>query len=263
VRYLTFVGQLLQGDFGISYRLGIPVSRLLAERLPATVELAACGVLLAVLIGIPAGIYTAIRRGSVPAQFLLTTSLIGVSLPTFLIGIFLILIFSVSLGWLPSFGRGTVVDLGWWSTGLLTLDGLKSLVLPAITLAFFQTTLIIRLVRAEMQEVLEQDYIRFARARGLPERTIWFSEALKNTLMPVVTIIGLQMGAVVAFAIITESVFQWPGLGLAFIQAVNTSDIPVLSSYLVLVSVFFVALNLCVDLIYYRIDPRLRIRGAN
>lgn len=262
VRYFDFLAKFFQGDFGVSYRLNMPVSTMLAERLPATVELAACGILLAIFVGIPLGIYTAIRGKSWIAQGLLMGSLVGVSLPTFLIGMFLILIFSVELGWLPSFGRGETVAIGWWQTGFLTRSGLASFILPSITLAFFQATLIVRLVRAEMQEVLETDYIRFARARGLRQKTIWFREALKNTLIPVMTIIGLQMGAVVAFSIITETVFQWPGIGLMFIQAVNYADVPVLATYLVLVSIFFVTLNLCVDLLYYRVDPRLRAPGA-
>ncbi|TPW32108.1 ABC transporter permease [Martelella alba] len=258
VRYAAFVWRMLHGDFGVSYRLGMPVASLIAARLPATLELSFCAVFLSIIVGIPAGIYTAIRRNSLSSHVLLIGSLVGVSLPTFLIGMFLILFFSVDLGWLPSFGRGDTVSLGGWNTGFLTLSGLRSLILPTITLAFFQTTLIVRLVRAEMLEVLEEDYIRFARARGLSDRVIWFKEALKNTLVPVTTIIGLQMGAVIAFSIITETVFQWPGLGLLFINAVEFADVPILASYLVLVSAFFVVLNLAVDLLYYRIDPRLR-----
>lgn len=258
VRYGLFLWKVLQGDFGVSYRLSQPVSEILATRLPATLELAGCAVVLAVGLGIPVGVFTAIYKDSWVSQAFLMGSLVGVSLPTFLIGIFLILLFAVTLGWLPPFGRGDTVAIGGWTTGLLTASGLKSLVLPTLTLAFYQATLIIRLVRAEMLEVLDQEYIRFAKARGLPQRTIWFREALKNTLVPVMTIIGLQMGGVVAFSIITETVFQWPGLGLLFIQAVSFADIPVLSSYLVLVSAFFVGLNLCVDFLYYIVDPRLR-----
>tara|TARA_R110002020_G_scaffold66473_7_gene174717 strand:- start:559 stop:1539 length:981 start_codon:yes stop_codon:yes gene_type:complete len=258
VQYASFLGKMLTGDFGISYRLSMPVADLIAERLPATLELAACAIFLAIVIGIPLGIFTAIRRKSWASQAILMGSLVGVSLPTFVIGMFLILIFSVNLGWLPAFGRGETLTVGGWSTGFLTASGLRSLILPAIMLAFFQTTLIIRLVRAEMLEVLEQEYIRFARARGLSDHIIWFGEALKNTLVPVMTIIGLQMGSVIAFSIITETVFQWPGLGLLFIQAVENADIPVLATYLVLVSAFFVGLNLVVDLLYYLVDPRLR-----
>lgn len=258
VRYGIFVWNLIQGDFGVSYRLSMPVSQLLADRLPATLELSLCAVVLAIATGIPVGVLTAIRKNSWYSQALLMGSLVGVSLPTFLIGIFLILFFSVNLGWLPPFGRGEVVTVFGWPTGLLTTSGLKALILPTITLAFYQATLIIRIVRSEMLEVLEQDYIRFARARGLSQRTIWFGEALKNTLVPVMTVIGLQMGGVVAFSIITETVFQWPGLGLLFINAVSFADVPVIGTYLVLVSAFFVALNLCVDFLYYIVDPRLR-----
>ena len=214
-------------------------------------------------MGIPAGVYTALRRNSTLAHVLLAASLVGVSLPTFLIGILLILVFAVQLGWLPSFGRGETVALGWWTTGLLTTSGLRSLILPSITLALFQTTLIMRLVRSEMLEVLRTDYIKFARARGLPDRLVYFGHALKNTLVPVITITGLQLGAIIAFAIITETVFQWPGMGLLFIQAVNFADIPVMAAYLCFIAVVFVAINLTVDLLYYAVDPRLRIeRGA-
>jgi peptide/nickel transport system permease protein len=218
---------------------------------------------MALVFGIPMGVYTALRPRSPLAQVFLAGSLIGVSLPTFLIGIILIMIFAVYLGWLPSFGRGATVKLGWWSTGLLTADGLRALVLPAITLCLFQMTLIMRLVRAEMLEVLRTDYIRFARARGLPSRLVNFGHALKNTLVPVITITGLQLGAVIAFAIITETVFQWPGVGLMFIQAVSSVDIPVMAAYLVLVAFVFVVINLVVDILYYVVDPRLRVdRGA-
>ena len=214
---------------------------------------------LALLLGVPMGIYTGLHRDSWASQAMLAVSLVGVSLPTFLIGILLILIFAVMLGWLPSFGRGTVVHIGWWTTGLLTVDGLRALILPAITLALFQMTLIMRLVRAEMIEVLRTDYIKFARARGLTNRAVNFGHALKNTLVPVITITGLQLGSIIAFAVITETVFQWPGMGLMFIQAVTFADIPVMAAYLVLVGFFFVVINLVVDLLYYVVDPRLRI----
>jgi peptide/nickel transport system permease protein len=235
------------------------VSRLIVERLPATLELSFVAALLALAFGIPMGIYTALRPRSWFSHLLLAASLAGVSLPTFLIGILLILVFSVTLGWLPSFGRGDVVMLGWWSTGFLTVSGLKSLILPSITLGLFQMTLIQRLVRSEMLEVLRTDYIRFARARGLTDRAVHFRHALKNTLVPVITITGLQLGAIIAFAIITETVFQWPGMGLLFIQAVGFADVPVMAAYLCLVAVFFVVINLTVDLLYYAVDPRLRI----
>ena len=258
VQYLRFVGNAIQGDFGISYRTAEPVSTLIAERLPATLELAFVSALFALVIGTLLGIYTAIYRDGFIAHTIMSTSLIGVSLPTFLIGVLLIWLFAVELGWLPSFGRGETVQLGFWSTGFLTASGLKSLILPAITLGLYQMTLIMRLVRAEMLEVLRQDFIRFARARGLSERVVYFSHALKNTMIPVITVAGLQLGAIVAFAIITETVFQWPGVGLMFINAVFFVDIPVMSAYLLLVGTVFVVINLLVDLLYLAIDPRLR-----
>jgi len=259
VQYVQFVGRALRGDFGLSLRQAQPVSKLIAERLPATLELSAVAALFALVGGVAMGVYTALRRDSWLSQLLLAASLVGVSLPTFLIGILLILVFAVLLGWLPSFGRGDTVSLGWWTTGLLTASGLKSLILPAITLGLFQMTLIQRLVRSEMLEVLRTDYIKFARARGLTDRTVHFGHALKNTLVPVITITGLQIGAIIAFAIITETVFQWPGMGLLFIQAVGFADIPVMAAYLCLVALFFVVINLVVDLLYYVVDPRLRI----
>jgi peptide/nickel transport system permease protein len=262
VQFIKFVGNAVQGNFGISLRLGRPVSQLLVERLPATLELAMTAALIGLFVGIPLGIYTALKRDSWSSRALLTTSLVGVSLPNFLIGIFLILIFAVWLGWLPSFGRGDTTLLGYWSTGLLTVSGLKALVLPAITLGFYPLTLIMRVVRAEMLEVLRSDYIKFARARGLSDNAVYFGHALKNTLIPVITITGLQLGALIAFAIITESVFQWPGMGLLFIQAVQFADIPVMAAYLSLVGLIFVVINLAVDLLYYVVDPRLRIERA-
>jgi peptide/nickel transport system permease protein len=251
-----------QGELGISYRMGKPVAELIAERLPATMELVLLSALLALLIGVPMGVYTGLKRHSWLSRVFLTVSLIGISLPTFLIGILLILIFGVWLGWLPTFGRGGTVDVGLWETGFLTLQGWSHLIMPAFTLALFQLTLIMRLVRAEMLEVLRTDYIKFARARGLRSRTINFGHALKNTLVPVITIMGLQIGALLAFSIITETVFQWPGMGLLIIQAIQFVDIPIMSSYLVLIALFFVLINLAVDLLYYAVDPRLRIERS-
>ncbi|MCS6932531.1 MAG: ABC transporter permease [Acetobacteraceae bacterium] len=263
VQFATFLWNAVRGEFGISYRLSRPVAQLILERAPATLELAFAAALLALLVGVPMGVYTGLHRNSWLSRLFLTFSLIGVSLPTFLIGILLILCFSVWLGYLPSFGRGDVVELGWWSTGLLTASGLRALILPAVTLGLLQMTLIMRLVRAEMLEVLRTDYIKFARARGLTNRAVHFRHALKNTLVPVITVTGLQLGAIIAFAIVTESVFQWPGMGFLFIQSVATADIPVMSAYLLLIAVLFVTINLIVDILYYVVDPRLRIgRGA-
>jgi peptide/nickel transport system permease protein len=262
VQFGHFLANAVQGEFGLSLRQGAKVSRLIAERLPATLELALVAGVLALAIGIPMGVYTALRRGSFMSQLFMGISLLGVSLPTFLIGILLILVFSVNLGWFPSFGRGDVVQVGWWTSGLLTPNGWLHVALPAVTLAIFQLTLIMRLVRAEMLEVLRTDYIKFARARGLSDRAVHFSHALKNTLVPVMTITGLQLGGLIAFAIITETVFQWPGMGLLFIQAVTFADIPVMAAYLCLIALIFVVINLTVDLLYFAVDPRLRVHKA-
>jgi peptide/nickel transport system permease protein len=264
LQYLDYLWAALHGNFGISYRMARPVSVLIAERLPATVELAVTSAVLAVVVGVPMGVYTGIRRNSFVSRIFMIFSLLGVSLPTFLIGILLILVFSVLLGWLPSYGRGDVVQFAHWSTGFLTLSGLKALILPAITLALFQMTLIMRLVRSEMLEVLRSDYVKFARARGLSERAINFGHALKNTLVPVITIIGLQLGGLVAFSIVTETVFQWPGMGLLLEQSITAADMPIMAAYLQLIAVVFVVINLLVDLLYYAVDPRLRVgRGAH
>ena len=262
VQFWHFLVNAAQGEFGLSLRQGAKVSRLIAERFPATLELALVAAFMALLIGIPMGVYAALRRGTFLSQVFMTISLLGVSLPTFLIGILLILVFAVGLGWFPSFGRGDTVGFGWWTTGLLTAKGWHHITLPAVTLAVFQLTLIMRLVRAEMLEVLRTDYIKFARARGLTDRAIHFGHALKNTLVPVMTITGLQLGGLIAFAIITETVFQWPGMGLLFIQAVTFADIPVMAAYLCLIALIFVVINLIVDLLYFVVDPRLRVDRA-
>lgn len=259
VQFVRYAGQAATFDFGSSYQFKQPVSDLIGERAPATLELSLTSALLALLIGVPMGVFTGLYPQRWISRLFLGGSLVGVSLPTFLIGILLIFIFSVELGWLPSFGRGDVVRLGWWSTGFLTLSGLRSLILPAITLGLFQMTLIMRLVRGEMLEVMRTDFIRFARARGLTDRAIHFGHALKNTLIPVITITGLQLGSIIAFAIITEQVFQWPGMGLLFIQAVANVDIPIMAAYLLLSAFIFVTINLVVDILYAAVDPRIRV----
>jgi len=259
VQFVRFIGNAVQGEFGLSLRQGRQVSALIAERFPATLELAFAAAIIALGVGVPLGVYSALRRGRFGSQIVMTLSLLGVSLPTFLIGILLILFFSVTLKWLPSFGRGDTVSLGGWTTGLLTVDGWRHIVLPAVTLSVFQLALILRLVRAEMLEVLRTDYVKFARARGLQDRAVYFGHALKNTLVPVITITGLQLGSLIAFAIITETVFQWPGMGFLFIQAVQFADIPVMAAYLCLIALIFVVVNLVVDLLYFAVDPRLRI----
>ncbi|MGQ3027236.1 MAG: ABC transporter permease [Ferrovibrionaceae bacterium] len=262
IRFVRFVGNSLQGNFGLSYRTAEPVGRMIAERLPATLELSLVAATFALIVGLMMGVYTGLYRNSWLSRAFMTISLIGVSLPPFMVGILLILVFAVLLGWLPSFGRGDVVKIGGWTTGFLTISGWKALILPAVTLGLFQMTLITRLVRAEMLEVLRTDYIKFARARGLSNRAVNFGHALKNTLVPVITITGLQLGAIIAFAIITETVFSWPGIGLLFIQSVYFADIPVMSTYLVMIGLIFVIINLIVDLLYFAVDPRLRLGGG-
>jgi peptide/nickel transport system permease protein len=259
VQFARFVVNAVQGEFGISYRIQRPVADLIAERMPATLELVGASAVLAIFLGIPLGVYTGINRDSWISRVILTGSLVGVSLPTFVIGILLIYLFAVALGWLPSFGRGEATQVGWWSTGFLTVSGWKAIILPSVTLALFQMTIILRLVRAEMLEVMRTDYIKFARARGLPDRMVNFGHAFKNTLVPVITIIGLNVGSLIAFSIITETVFQWPGMGFLFIQAVGFADVPVMAAYLVMVAVIFVGINLFVDVLYFVVDPRLRV----
>lgn len=262
VQFGRFMANAARGEFGISYRIQRPVADLIAERMPATLELVIASAILSVFLGIPMGVYTGINTNSWLSRIFLVGSLIGVTLPTFVIGILLIYLFAVYLGILPSFGRGEAVQLGWWSTGLLTASGWKAILMPSVTLALFQMTLILRLVRSEMLEVMRTDYIKFARARGLPDRVINYGHAFKNTLVPVITIVGLNLGSLIAFSIITETVFQWPGMGFLFIQAVGFADIPVMAAYLVLVAVIFVSINLAVDMLYFVVDPRLRVSGT-
>lgn len=261
-QYGAFIFNMLHGDLGMSLRQGLPVADLLKEKMPATLELAFVSAMASTLIGIPLGVIVALKRNTAWASWLMGLSLIGISLPTFFIGILLILVFSVWLGWLPSYGRGETTAFGWWTTGLFSGDGWAHIILPAATLAIFQIALLMRLVRSEMLEALRTDYIRFARARGIPHRKIYFRHALKNTLLPVITITGLQIGGIIAFSIVTETVFQWPGMGLMFIQAVQFADIPVMAAYLCLISLIFVVINLIVDLLYFAVDPRLKVDAA-
>ena len=260
VQFSRFLGNVIQGDFGISYQLKREVSDLIAERMPATLELVFVSAILAIVVGVILGVYTGIHRDSFVSNIILVVSLAGVSLPTFIIGIMLIYLFSAILGVLPSFGRGEVVDLGLWSTGFLTVSGLKALILPSVTLSLFQMTYVIRLVRAEMMEILQTDYIKFAKARGIKKNTINYKHALKNGLIPVITITGINIGTLIAFSIITETVFQWPGMGLLFINAVYFVDIPIMSAYMIMVAFIFVMINFIVDITYYFIDPRIRIK---
>ncbi|MBT5296609.1 MAG: ABC transporter permease [Octadecabacter sp.] len=259
-QFARFTGDMLRGDFGFSYRTRQPVAEMIATRIPATLELGIVALLISLFVGIPAGVYTALRPRGVATQAILMLTLVGVSIPTFVIGIMLIFFFGVQLGWLPTFGRGGTVNLGGWETSFLTVDGWRALILPAITLGVYQLTLTMRLVRAEMMEVMQSDYIRFATARGVPMGRLYFKHALANTMVPVITIIGLQFGGVIAFSIVTESVFQWPGMGLLFLESIRFVDIPVMGVYLVVIAFFFVLVNLIVDLLYMVIDPRLRVK---
>jgi peptide/nickel transport system permease protein len=261
-QYTRFIGNVLQGDFGLSYRIKRPVSTLILERLPATLELVFVSALIALVVGIGLGVYTGIKRYTWISRIVMSLSLVGVSLPTFIIGIALIYLFAVHLRWLPSSGRSGAIDLGFWKTSLLSVDGWRAIVLPAITLSLFQLTMILRLVRAEMLEVMRADYIKFARARGLAERSIYFVHALRNTLVPVITVIGLNIGGLIAYSVITETVFQWPGTGLMFIQAVDFVDVPIMAAYLIFVALLFVVINLIVDILYFVVDPRIRLGGS-
>jgi peptide/nickel transport system permease protein len=262
VQFFHFIANAARGNFGLSYRTSEPVGRLILERVPATLELSFCAAVFVLFVGVPMGVYTGLYPKHWSSRLLQAVSLIGISLPTFLIGILLILVFAVTLHWLPSFGRGDTVKVGWWVTNFLTVSGLKALILPAITLGLFQLTLIMRVVRSEMLEVMRTEYIKFARARGLTNRAINFGHALKNTLVPVITVAGLQLGSLIAFAVVTETVFAWPGVGQLFIQSVQFSDIPVMAAYLLLIGLFFVLVNLIVDLLYFAVDPRLRSQGG-
>ncbi len=262
IQFLRFTGDIVRGDFGYSYRTRQPIGEMLLSRIPATLELGTVALLISLIVGIPAGVYTALRPRGAVNQTILISTLVGVSIPTFVIGIFLIFLFGVYLGWLPTYGRGGTVEIGWWESSLFTLEGWRSLILPSITLGVYQLTLTMRLVRAEMMEVMRTDYIRFATARGVPWRSLYFRHALGNTMVPVITIIGLQFGGVIAFSIVTESVFQWPGMGLLFLESIRFVDIPVMGVYLVVIAFFFVVINLAVDLLYLAIDPQLRVREA-
>ncbi len=262
-QFVQFATNLASGNFGYSYRTRQPINEMILSRLPATLELGIVSLLISLFVGIPAGIYTALHRGGILANSILTSTLVGVSIPTFVIGIFLIFVFGVQLGWLPTFGRGEVVSLGWWKTNFLTIDGWRSLLLPALTLGVYQLTLTMRLVRSEMQDVMKSDFIKFAIARGINKRSVHFNHAFRNTLVPVITIIGLQFGGIIAFSIVTESVFQWPGLGLLFLDSIRYVDIPVMSVYLVLIALMFVVINLVIDLLYAVIDPRVRNRSPH
>jgi peptide/nickel transport system permease protein len=259
-QYWRFVQNALRGDLGTSFAFNQPAIGLILERVPATLELAVTAMALSVLMGIPAGMYAAIRPQSWGAKLILSASLLGISLPVFWLGIILILVFSVQLGWLPSSGRGETVLIAGVRSGLFTPDGLRHLLMPAFTIAVFQLALNVRLVRAGMLEVMLQDFVKFLKAKGLSERRVVFVHALKNILIPVVTVLGLQLGNLIAFAVVTESIFAWPGMGKLVIDSIHALDRPVVLAYLLVVAVLFVCLNFVVDLLYTVLDPRIRLR---
>ena len=259
VQYGRFLWNAAHGNFGKSYVSRVAALGLILERFPASFELAVTAVLMAFTVGVGLGVIVALKPYALRNRLIMAGSLGGISIPTFLMGIVLIMVFAVYLGILPPFGRGETVKLGLWRTGLLTLDGIKHLILPATTLAMYQLAVLMRLTRAGMREVLTEEYVKTAWAKGLPPRKVIFKHALRNVMIPVVTISGLQFGELIAFSIITETVFQWPGMGFLFIQAVHFADIPIMVAYLVMIALFFVIINLIVDLLYFLVDPRLRL----
>ncbi len=263
VQYWRFLKRAVKGDLGNSYFFKRPALEVIMEKLPATVELVMGATLIILLFSIPIGVYCAINPRNWFTRLMMGTSIIGISIPVFLTAILLIYLFSIELGWFPSFGRGeTIVIFGGWHTGLLTSDGLMHLVLPSVALSSIMLPLFIRLIRSEMMEVLEQEYIRFAWAKGLTRRRIWFLHALKNTLLPVITVGGVQIGTMIAYTILTETVFQWPGMGFLFLEAVNRVDTPLIIAYLIVVGLIFVVTNTLVDLIYGLVNPTVKLTGG-
>ncbi|MUM76929.1 ABC transporter permease subunit [Pseudodesulfovibrio sp. F-1] len=262
IQYVRFLGAAVQGDLGQSYFFKRPASEVIIKKAPATLELVFCASLIIVLLSVPLGIYAAIRPKTLFSRFIMSGSIVGVSMPVFLTAILLIYIFSVELKWLPSFGRGeTVLLFGWWDTGLLTVDGLLHLIMPSIALSSIMLPLFIRLIRSEMMEVLESEYVKYAWAKGLKPRRVWWVHAFKNTLLPVITVGGVQLGIMVAFTILTETVFQWQGMGSMFIESVERSDTSLMVAYLVFVGFVFVLVNTAVDIIYGLVNPTVRVAG--
>ncbi|MDP3408305.1 ABC transporter permease [Bosea sp. (in: a-proteobacteria)] len=258
-QYLSFLHGALHGDLGRSFVYNEPALKVILQRMPATLELALCAMLLSTVIGIPLGLYAGLKPNAPMARVIMTGSILGFSLPGFWVGLLLIMVFAVQLGWLPSGGRGEtrqLLGIGW---SFLTLDGLQHLVLPALNLALFKISLVMRLVRAETREVIPQDYIRTARAKGLPESSVIFRHLLKNIMIPVVTIIGLEFGSVIAFSVVTETIFAWPGMGKLIIDSIHVLDRPMIVAYLMIIVLMFVVINLLVDCLYTALDPRVRL----
>jgi len=262
IQYGRFLGKALQGDLGNSYFYKRPATEVILEKAPATLELVLISSLIIVVFSVPLGIFSAIRPKHLFSRLLMGGSIVGVSIPVFLTAIMMIYVFSIKLGWLPSFGRGELVMIGGWGSGLLTLDGWLHILMPSVALSSIMLPLFIRLIRAEMMEVLESEYIKFAWAKGLSNRRVWFVHAFKNTLLPVITVGGVQLGVTIAFTILTETVFQWQGLGFMFMEAVERSDSPLLVAYLMFVGIVMVVVNTLVDLIYGLVNPTIRITGA-
>ena len=262
VQYVRFLGNAIQGDLGQSYFFKKPAAEVIVKKAPATLELVFCAALIIVVLSIPLGIYAAIKPKSLFSRFVMGGSIVGVSMPVFLTAILLIYIFSVELHWLPSYGRGETVRLfGWWDSGLVTADGLLHLIMPSIALSSIMLPLFIRLIRSEMMEVLESEYVKYAWAKGIKPRRVWLVHAFKNTLLPVITVGGVQLGIMVAFTILTETVFQWQGMGSMFIESVERSDTSLMVAYLVFVGIVFVLVNTLVDIIYGLVNPTVRVAG--
>ncbi len=263
VQYRRFITNAVQGDLGTSYFFKRPALEVIFKKFPATFELVLVATCIIIGFSVPLGVYTAINRDSWITRIIMGISIIGISVPVFLTAIFSIYLFSVILGWMPSFGRGDTVAMPWgWQTGLLTADGLKHIVLPSLALSAIMLPLFIRLIRAEMLEVLQSEYVRYAWAKGLSPRRIWFVHALRNTLIPVVSLGGVKIGTLIAYTILTETVFQWPGMGFLFLEAVNRVDTPLIIAYIIIVGLIFVVSNTLVDLTYALINPTIKIVGG-
>ena len=259
-QYFVFLGHALSGDLGKSFIFGEPALKLIAQRIPATLELAVTALLLAILIGVPLGLYAGLKPKSPASKLIMAGSILGFSLPTFWVGIVLIMVFAVMLGWLPSTGRGTTVNVLGIPLSVFTWDGLSHLVLPAVNLALLKISLVIRLARAGTMEVVHQDYIKFARAKGLPWSRVVFVHVLKNIMIPVVTVLGLEFGSLIAFSVVTETIFAWPGMGKLLIDAIIRLDRPLIVAYLMMIVLMFIVINLVVDVLYSLLDPRVRLQ---
>lgn len=259
LQYLGFVTDAVQGDFGRSFVYNRPATEVILERLPATLELTFTALIISLVIGIPLGLWAGVKAGSATDETIMTGSILGFSLPNFWQGMMLIMIFSVTLGWLPSTGRGETGTIFGIETSFATWDGLKHLLLPAINLALAQTALVIRLTRTGVQETMPLDFVKFAKARGISSPRILFVHVMKNILIPIITVIGIEFGSLVAFAVVTETIFAWPGIGKLIIDSINALDRPIIVSYILIVVTMFIVINFCVDALYSLLDPRIRV----